>query len=96
MVNIKTFTNIWKKGGFNGFLAYGGDVGHPLGKYHPFVAGPELLTERTENAKHLQSHGWRGMEKKQSCKSIATMGAPAGMAVVRGKPLWGESQTCMV
>ena len=57
---------------------------------------PELLMGATENAKHSQSWGWRGMGKKQSFMSIANRGTLAEMAVLWGCPLCGVPHTRMV
>lgn len=46
--------------------------------------GPTQLTMGRLNAKHLQSSGWRGMEKKQSFKSMTNLTCSLGMATGEG------------
>ena len=48
--------------------------------------GPTQLTMGRLNAKHLQSSGWRGMEKKQSFKSMTYLTCSLGMATGEGSP----------
>ena len=47
---------------------------------------PIQLTMGRLNAKCLQSSGWRGMEKKQSFKSMTNLTYPLGIATGEGSP----------
>ena len=72
------------------FLTKGGTVGHALRENSQLKTGggegPTQLTMGRLNAKHLQSSGWRGMEKKQSFKSMTNLTCSLGMATGEGSP----------